>query len=756
MRATIFSTYPPRPCGLATFARDLHRGLLKADVEVDVIASVREPDAPGRRPEVGLEVVQDSRVAYALAGRQVTADVLSVQHEFGIFGGSEGLFVLEAMRAAPCPVVTTLHTVLPDPPEHYHRALVKVADASERLVVMTETARELLEDVYDVPPSKVDVIPHGTPVLTPPPADLRGRLGLEGRTVLLTFGLLGPSKGIEFALESLEPVVKACPDVLYVVLGATHPEIVAREGEVYREHLEDEVRRRGLADHVRFVDRYVDGPELGEWLQASDVYVSPYPSMDQICSGTLANALAAGLPVVSTPYLHAAEVLAGDAGLLAPYGNTDAFGQALLSLSSSPEARARAGAAAAAFGARTSWPQTGRAYRATFEAAIEDFIPAPPPPASRSFRIHPGALPASMDALVAITNDVGPIQHTAYGIPDRRHGYSADDAGRALVAAYGAAQRLDDADSQLTRVTRTCLSFLHHAQRPDGTFHNFMDYGRRFIDSVGSEDTTGRALWGLGATAAWAEDPSARALALEVAGRSAGQRLMHARAAAYATVGFDLVLDAEPGHQAIRDACLAHARHLVTQFDAASSENWRWVSDSMTYSNAVVPHALLRASVRFEGDAPDWERFRDVGLEVAGFLLDETVVDDAFDAIGNDGWLSRDGMRASFDQQPVEAGYAAWFWTHDAALVASHDPEMASRFEDSARLAVEWFYGRNRIGQALFDESTGACFDGFSPDGVNRNQGAESVVASLLAHLAAVDLGLTLDRDPEADLERLL
>ena len=750
MRATIFSTYPPRACGLATFARDLRRGLLQADVEVDVIASVRETDAPGRRPEVALEVVQDVRAGYAQAGRAVAADVLSVQHEFGIFGGSEGLFVLEAMRAARCPVVTTLHTVLPTPPGHYHRALVQVADASDRLVVMTDTARDLLERVYGVAPSRVAVVPHGTPVMPEPRAGLRASLGLEGRTVLLTFGLLGPSKGIEFAIESLQAVIRDRPDALYVVLGATHPEVVKREGEAYRESLEAEVAALGLAGHVRFVDRYVDGDELVSWLQASDVYVSPYPGMDQICSGTLANALAAGLPVVSTPYLHAAEVLAGGAGLLAPYGDAEAFGAALRTMATDAGARAEAGAAAAAFGASTSWPETGRAYRAVFEDVVASHA-APSAPPSRPFRVHPGALPAAADALAALTDDVAPIQHAAYGVPDRRHGYSADDAARALVAVYGTALRLDEPDAELARVAQTSLAFLLHAQRPDGTFHNFMDYGRRFSDTVGSEDTTGRALWGLGATAAWAGDEPARALALEVAARSAGVRLRHPRAAAYAAVGFDLVLDAEPDHDGARRAALAHARRLAESFDAASADGWRWVSDSLTYSNAIVPHALLRASRRFEDAA-----LRSAGLEAAAFLLDETVSGDAFDPVGNDGWLTRDGHHAAFDQQPIEAGYAAWFWTQDAAALAASEPALASRLARGARLAVEWLYGRNRGGEALFDEATGACFDGLSPQGVNRNQGAESVISGVLAHLAAFDLGLVAEQGRSPSLERLL
>ena len=730
MRTTILSTYPPRACGLATFAQDLRGGLLRAGLEVDVVASVREPGGEGRRAEVVAELRQDAREDYARVARGLEADVVSVQHEHGIFGGPEGRWVEDFIGAAPAPVVTTLHTVLPDPPEHYRAALLGVARASTRLVVMTETARALLRDVYGVSPSRVDVIPHGTPAFGEPEPGLRRRLGLEGRTVLLTFGLLGPSKGIEVALEALPRVVEAQPDALYVVLGQTHPEIVKHSGEAYRERLIAAVEARGLGEHVRFVDRYVEGRELQAWLQAADVYVSPYPGMDQICSGTLANALAAGLPVVSTPYLHAAEVLAGDAGTLVPVDDVGAFGDALARYASDVEARRTASEAARALGAPTEWGQTGEAYRRTFEAAIDEARgpgPASVPAPDGAFRVHPGALPASLDSLSALTDDVGPIQHSAHGIPDRRHGYSADDAARALVAVYAAARRLDRPPADLFRIARTCLSFVHHAQRPDGTFHNFMGYSRSFLDDGGSEDTTGRALWGLGATRAWAPDEKSRALAREVMDRSLDVRFTHARAMAYAITGLDLALERDPGHAWTVEALRRHADALVGAFEAASAPGWPWVCGEMTYSNALVPHALLRAGARLEDPG-----LRAVGRRVAEFVLRHSLTADGFDAIGNRGWLVRDGERAAFDQQPIEAGYAAWFWARSGD----------DRFRRASRLAVEWFYGRNRIGAPLFDEATGACYDGFSEAGVNRNQGAESVLASLLAHLAAVDLGL--------------
>ena len=730
MRVTILSTYPPRPCGLATFARDLRAGLESAGVPTAVVASVRDEGGEGRLAEVTGEVVQDRRGDYRQRGAEVVADVVSVQHEFGIFGGPEGRWVTDFMDAATAPVVTTLHTVLPNPPLKYRDSLLSVVERSARLAVMTETARDLLCSVYGADRARVAVIPHGTPVLPEPADDLRQRLGLEGRTVLLTFGLLGPSKGIEFALDALAPVARAHPEVLYVVLGATHPEIVRRHGESYRESLQERVAELGLSDHVRFVDRYVEGPELGRWLQAGDVYVSPYPGMDQICSGTLAYALAAGLPVVSTPYLHAAEVLADGAGALVPFGDVAGFSAALAGYVGDADMRAEASRRALAIGAPTAWPETGEAYRQLFEEAVAERQAQTRP---ARLAVHPGALPAALDALDELVDEVGMVQHTVYGVPDRQHGYSADDAARALVAIWAATTRDRATRAPLHRAARTCLAFLRHAQRPSGEFHNFMSFDRRFLDVGGGDDTTARAIWGLGATVRDAPDAASQTLALELIERALAFELSHPCARAYALTGLDLALDAVPDHDHLAAVHRQLAEGLADQYRRTRSDDWHWFSDSMTYANALLPHALLRAAERLPDLAGP---LRQIADESARFALDQTVAGGRFDAIGNDGWYTRDGHRAVFDQQPIEAGYAAWFWSDAAALTGDEG------YDRAARAAVAWFYGHNRSGETLFDSATGACFDGLTPVGVNQNQGAESVIASVLAHLAARDLGM--------------
>ena len=752
MHVSILSTYPPRACGLATFARDLRDGLLTTGAEVDAVASVRELGAPGRLPEVAYELRQDERADYAAAAEALAAtDVLSVQHEFGIFGGPEGTHVLDLMGAVEAPVVTTLHTVLPEPSPEIARAMRAVARRSERLVVMTETARELLAAVYDVDRAKVDVIPHGTPDLPRPDRDaLKAELGLAGRRVLLTFGLLGPSKGIEFALESLQAAVDADPSVLYVILGATHPEIVRNEGEAYRESLQAEVAARGLSPHVRFEDRYVDTDELWAWLCAADVYVSPYPGMDQICSGTLAFALAAGLPVVSTPYLHAREVLAPDAegraaGALVPFGDAPAFGAALARYVSDDAARAEAGAAALAFGARTAWPATGARYRATFERALAERRPPEP------LAAHPAALPAALGYLRRLTDGTGPFQHATFGVPDRAHGYCTDDAARALVAALDALPLLDgQAHADATAVAETCLSFVAHALQDSGRFRNFMGFDRRWLDGEAGDDTTGRAAWGLGAAAAAAPTLAARRLARELLLRTDLAGLDEPRALAYAALGLGLALDRRPGDPALRDRLAHLGRRLLEHADRHLADDWPWLSNEMTYGNAVVPHAVARAADHVGGELG--ERLAALGARLEQTALDVMTPGERFEAVGNRGWFARgDSAPPPFDEQPIEAGYAAWAWA-DAAD-RTDDAERAAALRRSARLAVAWFGGRNRLGLALFDPATGACFDGLQPRGLNLNQGAESAIANVLAQAAAARLDAATDGEAEPATE---
>ena len=736
MHVTFVSTYPPRACGLATFTQDLRRATLSADAQAEsaVVAMERQAGYAERLPEVVSAIAQDDEAAYASAAAYVSGtgtDVVSIQHEFGIFGGPDGRHVLRFAERVDRPVVTTFHTVLPTPSDGQRRTLAALAERSDRLVVMNETARRLLTSVYGVPPGRIRVVPHGTPTFAGPEVDEaeKERLGLGGRTVLLTFGLLGPSKGIEFALGSLQPVVEANPDALYVVLGATHPEIVRQHGEAYREGLVRQVEAAGLAEHVRFVDEYVDTERLCAYLRATDAYVSPYPGMDQITSGTLAYAVGAGRPIVATPYLHAREALADGRGRLVPFGDTAGFGSALAELASDPALRMDLGARTFAYGQPSQWAHVGRSFGEVLaEVAGHPRGLAPDGPT----RVHPAAPDAAFDHLARLTDDAGIVQHAALGVPDRANGYCTDDAARALVAALRYARSPHAADAaRAFGLAEGYLAFLLHAQRSDGRFHNFMSFGREWLPHKGDdEDTLGRALWGLGAAVALAPPPQAR-LARQMMERAIGPDLTHPRAIAYAACGWAHYLDRFPGARSAQEQLLHYATRLTEHHARAANPGWDWFEEHLTYANAKLPEALLRA-----GRALHNADFQTLGLRTLRFFVEETFDEAAapghFDFVGNalPGYR-RGGEKPAFDQQPIEAGYTADVCA--LAFAATGQREWARR----AVAAAEWFCGRNRLGLWLYDPATGACHDGLQPSGVNLNQGAESAIACLLGFLAA-------------------
>jgi glycosyltransferase involved in cell wall biosynthesis len=683
--------------------------------------------------EVTGTIRRDECPDYGAAAERVNASgaaLVSVQHEFGIFGGPEGLYVIEFLARLEIPVVTTLHTVLPEPSLPYHRALRAVAHQSDHLVVISEAAHRLLDDVYGIDPATVTIIPHGVPdVPFEPSASQKEALGFSGRTVLFTFGLLNPGKGIEFMLNALPPLVRDHPEVLYVVLGATHPEVRRQQGEVYREGLKTQVEALGLTGHVQFVNRFVSQTELLQYLRACDIYVTPYPGRDQVSSGTLAYALGAGTAIVSTPYLYAEEMLADGAGRLVPYGDTKTLTSTLQNLVADDEARALLGRRAYEVGQSMTWTKVGQRYADLFDEVLAKGR-------SVEARPHrPPLPPISLGHLVRLTDETGLFQHAPFGVPDRHHGYCTDDVGRALVVVLRHARETDN--PSVLPLVRTYLSFLQHAQHDDGSFRNFMSYDRRFVDETPSEDTTGRALWGLGAATAWAPTPTLRHIARQMLERARSADLHDPHALAYGICGLALYLRRHGGASQSRGRLTEWAEQLAGHYHAARGPEWPWFHDALTYGNALLPLAMLEAHL-----ATGRPEFLEIGKDTLDFVLEVTFCeDDYFDFVGSEGWYPRDGTPARFAQQSIEAGYTA------EACAVAFELTGAERYREFMRAAADWFSGRNRLGAALYDPTTGACSDGLELYGASFNQGAESVIACLLGLQAA---GAPLQPDPSS------
>lgn len=724
-KVCLVGTAPPRRCGIATFTDDLRRALTQGTSDVPAV-QVALTDAGGSYdygPDVVFEIQDSQRSDYRTAAAfidQADIDVVCVQHEFGIFGGPAGRHLDELLEHVAAPVVTTLHTVVAHPSPELRAATRRLADRSDVLVVLAEQAVELLEAGCGIDPSQVRVIPHGVP--TAPDVDqdaAKEAIGAAGRTVLFTFGLLGPDKGIEVVLEALPAIVREHPDVLYIVLGATHPHVLRDHGDVYRASLQARVLELGLADHVAIVDRYVDVDELCLHLSATDIYLTPYHGPDQIVSGTLAYAIGMGCAVVSTPYPYARELLADGRGELVPFGDAPALQASLADLLGDDARRMAMRRLARLHGAAMAWPAVAAAYRALFVEVIDRHEQRPLP------WVEVAIPTPSFLYLRSITDDVGVFQHAQHGIPARAHGYCTDDVGRALTAVVEGVARFDDPVA--AALVPGYLSFLLDAQLPSGHFANVLSYDRHFVAGTASEDTLGQALWGLGTTVSLGAEEGWRALAGELFERAlpAAAELRATKAVAYAMSGAQGYLERYPGALGASGLLRLLAQRQLSRLAEEGRDGWHWFDDALTYANAVVPEALLRA-----GRTLDEEQWLDAGLKTLDFLLDATFVDGRFDFVGNEGWQPRGQARAPYGQQPIEAGLTA------RACVAAHQVTGDEAYLDHARAAVAWLLGRNRLGVPLYDATTGRCADGLDRQGVSSNAGAESTICALLGLLA--------------------
>ena len=742
-KLAIVSTYPPRQCGLATFAAHLRSGLKAAGVEqIDVAALMK--DSSHESAEILISIDQHHREDYRSAGRLLNEqgyDAILLQHEFGIFGGIAGGYILDLLDEVSAPVIVTLHTVLADPDPEQKTVFKEVLDRASRLVTMARGAIPILTGVYGSPETKIEYIPHGVPI---PPAgsqdDWKIRLGLQGRLVALTFGLLGPGKGIETALRAMAQAVNDFPELLYLVVGATHPEVIHQQGEQYRHSLEALVEELGLQNHVRFVNRFLKEEELLGYLKACDLYLTPYPAPQQITSGTLTYALSVGRAVISTPFLYARELLGNGAGILVPFEDPESMGRALAELAGNPKQREQLAKRAKQVTLGFEWSTIGARYSALVAQIRRESC-------SSAALIHVNrssdtrtANPETegleefpkprLEHLIRLTDDTGVIQHAMGTVPNRRTGYTSDDNARALLAALEAAQNGEKAE----QLANTYLAFLAYAQNADGWFHNFFSYDRRPIPEEPSEDCQARCLWALASAARyWADTETGwTAASLFKRGLRCTKRLVEPRGLAGTAVAASIWLEASPtaphrpkgesSDDEVRQVLEACVDALTTKLETTKGDDWYWFEDRLTYDNALLPLALLKASRILKDDSCLAD-----GLNTLSFLAEATYRDGVFWPIGNRGWYQRNSTPARFDQQPLEA--AAMVLACREAWELSGDPAWL----DYAWKAAGWFVGQNALGLPLYDEKSGGCRDGLTANGLNRNQGAESTIAWLIA-----------------------
>jgi glycosyltransferase involved in cell wall biosynthesis len=732
-RIGFIGNYLPRQCGIATFTTDLCEAIAAEFSDTTCIALPVNDIRAGYAypPRVRFELAEKNIESYRRAADFLninSVDLVCLQHEYGIYGGPAGSHILALLRELRTPIVTTLHTVLQEPSPDQHRVLQEVAALSDRVVVMSERGVEFLQTVYGILPDKIDFIPHGIPdVSFVDPSFHKDLFGVEGKMVLLSFGLLSANKGIETVIAALPAIIGRNPDVVYIVVGATHPHVLRHEGETYRLSLQRLAQEMGVAGNVIFYNRFVSLEELIEFISAADIYITPYLNPAQITSGTLAYTLGAGKAVISTPYWYAEEMLADDRGVLVPFSNPAVLASQVIDLLENESNRHAMRKRAYMFGRAMIWPQVAQRYMESFERARTErrsFIPSRF--AVKPLDQHPGELPPlKLDHLRHMTDDTGMIQHATFVIPNYHEGYSIDDNARALIVSMHLAE-LELGNGQSLALASRYLAFITYAFNPEtGRFRNFMDFQRNWLEESGSEDSHGRTLKALATVLGRSNTPALQSMAgwLFEQALPAILETTSPRAWAFTLIGIHEYLrrfDGDRRASQVRDEL---AGRLLALYQSCRSDEWRWYEAGLSYCNAVLPQAMLMCGQWIPNEA-----MTEAGLESLSWLADlqrADVVGGHFVPIGSNGFYQQHGERARFDQQPIEAQTMA------SACLEAYRSTGDECWRTEARRAFEWFLGRNDLGLPLYDPTTGGCRDGLHPDRPNENQGAESTLAFL-------------------------
>jgi glycosyltransferase involved in cell wall biosynthesis len=768
-RIAVVGNYLPRQCGIATFTTDLCEAISSEYGATRLFAvPVNDTESGYAYPaRVRMALAQDVVSSYEQAAdflNFTNFDLVCLQHEYGIFGGTAGDYVLAMLRRLKMPVVTTLHTVLREPNPDQRRVMEEITALSDRLVVMSELSSQFLQEIFKVPGSKIDMVPHGVPDLPfLDPNFYKDRFNVEGKAVLLTFGLLSPNKGIENVIKALPHILSRHTNVVYIVAGATHPHILRREGDQYRASLQALAKEMGVESQVIFHNRFVSPEEMVEFIGAADIYVTPYRYEEQVVSGTLAYALGAGKAIISTPYWHAIELLDDRRGALVPFQDPEAIARKTIELLDTPAVRHGMRKRAYLYAREMIWKSVARGYMTSFEQARSDRMREPRVMfADEIVEKTLDQLPAlNLDHLHRLTDDTGMIQHATFAVPNYDEGYTTDDNARALILTILLEQLEQNEPMAIDNLASRYLAFLGHAfNSANGRFRNFLSYARTWGEILGSEDCHGRALWALGTVLGRSKNQALRGAAGRLFENAvpAVAAFSSPRAWAFALLGIQEYLSSFPGDREAQKTSAVLAARLLELHRANRSPNWDWFEDVLAYSNAKLPQAILIA-----GRQSTDQQMISVGLGTLSWLCEvqhcrgndhrgndrrgnDRRGNDHFVPIGSQGFYRKGREKARFDQQPIEAGGAV------SACLEAYRATGDDRWRKQAWSAFNWFLGDNDLQIALYDPATGGCRDGLHPERVNENQGAESTLAFLMAQVEMRLLGETDNSQPSDDL----
>ncbi len=735
IKLAFISTYPPRKCGIGTFTKNLYHSVVnkegQEDKQIDgFIVALNDHGQKYDYPkEVKYTIRQEHQRDYLKAAKSINisgADVCILEHEYGIFGGRDGVYILPLLHRLEIPFIVTLHTVLKNPSYNEKLILKEICKMAYKVVVMSKKAIEFLTTIYEVPEEKIAFIEHGVPDLKFSRELTKSEFKLEDRKILMTFGFLSRNKGIETVIKALPKVVKEHPEVLYMVLGKTHPNVIRHDGEEYRNYLLRLVKELNLEDHVFFLNEHMTQKELFKYLSAADIYITPYLNEAQITSGTLSYAIGVGTGVISTPYWHAAELLADGRGRLFDFGDYKGLAYILNDLLGHPEKLNELRRSAWEYGHKITWPKIGEQYAHLFREIKDKGIKITP---RRETVVDPFLLPPfSLAHVQRLTDDTGILQHAKYGIPNLKEGYCLDDNARALLMVLKAYQQKKDPVA--LELLPVYLSYIHYMQNSDGSFRNFLSFNRNYLDKKGSEDAFGRAIWALGYLIRYAPKDAYYQTGIEIFSKAYPhfEELESIRGISNTILGICHYLQHRPSDENMISVLRNISCKLLADYDKHKTPEWRWFEPVLTYDNGLMPHALLHAAEVLKD-----ENLKKAGIESMDFLTDVTFREEYLSIIGNEKWYHRGEERSEFAQQPIDA--MAMVLMYYQAYLLTKD----NIYLDKLYKSFMWFLGDNELRLTLFDFETKGCCDALEKDGINRNQGAESTLSYLISHLTVLE-----------------
>ncbi|WP_316737156.1 glycosyltransferase [Pedobacter aquatilis] len=735
MKIAYISTYPPRECGLATFNQNLVNALsLNSAYEADksFIVAMNESDDLNEHQypnEVKFVIRQQNQHDYLEAAKFINdseVDACIIEHEFGIFGGNSGVFLLSLINNLKKPFITVLHTVLKEPNFMQQTIIKEIAAKAAKIVVMSKKAVLFLTSIYQIPSAQIQLIEHGVPDLEPSENNelLQSDL-FKNRKVLFTFGLISRNKGLETVIKALPSIVKKHPDVLYVILGNTHPGVVKHNGEEYRDSLKALAKKLGVENNIAFVNKFVSETELHQYLTACYLYITPYLNEAQITSGTLSYAVGAGAAVISTPYWHAQELLADNRGKIFDFKNDEQLAEIANSLLEDEEKHRQLKENAYQYGLKLRWPATGDVYIETLNEAIKE---VKKPKRTIPPIIDVDSMPAlNLSHIALLTDDTGIIQHAKFGIPNLKEGYCIDDNSRALILSLLAYEQ--DKNQKALKLMPVYLSFIQYMQREDGNFRNFLSFNRNYLDEVGSEDSFGRTIWSLGYLICAAPNNSYREFGRELFANAVPhfKDLKYIRSIANTVIGINYYLNAHDGDELLIDEINRLSATLIEAYRKNKDGEWHWFEDILTYDNAILPLALL-SHYEATGNLESFE----VAMESIEFLNSFSFENGYLNPVGNAGWMKKHGKNPVYDQQALET--MAMVLLYYKAFEVTKD----NKYLNLMHISYEWFLGKNSLHIPLYDFETHGCADGLQFNSVNRNQGAESTLAYFISHLTVL------------------